>query len=141
MEQLFSPMAIVMDYIENDLMGIEQSCRAGFVPWLSIDAIRWIMFQLFSVLDYLHKHNIIHRDIKSANLLLTKDCDLKLGDFGLSRKIGNYMISEYTYRVVTLWYRSPELILGCRTYGPEVDIWSAGCILGELLTGITLFHN
>ena len=128
---------MVMELVEGITLKeyIERKGRLSHKETISI------AIQMCSGIGAAHASGIIHRDIKSANLLLTKDCDLKLGDFGLSRKIGNYMISEYTYRVVTLWYRSPELILGCRTYGPEVDIWSAGCILGELLTGITLFHN
>ena len=135
------PMAIVMEYIEHDLLGLQKSSRMGYSSWLSIDAIRWLMYQLFSVLAYLHANYIIHRDIKSANMLVTSTGDLKLADFGLSRRISNPLMVEYTNRVITLWYRPPELILGATQYGPEVDIWSAGCILGELLTGMTLFPN
>ena len=134
-------MAIVMEYIEHDLLGLQKSSRMGYSSWLSIDAIRWLMYQLFSVLAYLHANNIIHRDIKSANMLVTSTGDRKLADFGLSRRISNPLVVEYTNRVITLWYRPPELILGATQYGPEVDIWSAGCILGELLTGMTLFPN
>lgn len=130
-----------MEYIENDMLGLLKSARMGYSNWLSIDAIRWISYQLFSALSYLHSHNIIHRDLKPANLLITSNCDLKLADFGLSRQIGNVLVSNYTNRVITLWYRPPELILGATHYGPEVDIWSAGCILGELLSGSSLFPN
>lgn len=130
-----------MEYVDHDLLGLLKSSRMGFSNWLSIDAIRWIMYQLFSSLAYLHRNNVIHRDIKPANLLITSQCDLRLADFGLSRRIGNPLITKYTSRVITLWYRPPELILGSTFYGPEVDIWSAGCILVELLTGTTLFPN
>lgn len=135
------PIAIVMEYVDHDLLGLQKSCRMGYSNWLSIDAVRWFAYQLFSVLAYLHSRNIIHRDIKSANLLISSTGDLKLADFGLSRRISNPLITEFTNRVITLWYRPPELILGATRYGPEVDIWSAGCILGELLTGAILFPN
>lgn len=130
-----------MEYVDHDLLGLQKSCRMGYSNWLSIDAVRWFAYQLFSVLAYLHSRNIIHRDIKSANLLISSTGDLKLADFGLSRRISNPLITEFTNRVITLWYRPPELILGATRYGPEVDIWSAGCILGELLTGAILFPN
>jgi serine/threonine protein kinase len=80
---------------------------------------------------------ILHRDIKGSNLLLNAAGDLKLADFGLAR---NYIDEErgYTNRVITLWYRPPELLLGEEHYGPAVDVWSAGCILGELIKGAPL---
>lgn len=130
-----------MEYVEYDLLGLLKSARMKYSKSLSVDAVRYIAFQLFSALAYLHNHNIIHRDLKSANILISSNCEVKLGDFGLSRCIGNIMISEFTNRVITLWYRPPELILGSTHYGPEVDIWSAGCILAELLSGDTLFPN
>lgn len=135
----FFPIAIVMEYIDNDLLGLIKASQIGYTDWLSISAIKWIMFQLFSVLNYLHTNHIVHRDIKSANILITNSCNIKLADFGLSRVINNPMIVKYTSRVVTLWYRPPELILGATMYGSEVDIWSAGCIFVELLTGVALF--
>lgn len=135
------PLALVMEYVEYDLLGLLKSARMNYSKCLSIDAVRYIAYQLFSALAYLHKHNIIHRDLKSANILISANCEVKLADFGLSRCIGNIMKNEYTSRVITLWYRPPELILGSTYYGPEVDIWSAGCILGELLSGDTLFPN
>ena len=130
-----------MEYVEYDLLGLLKSARMNYSKCLSIDAVRYIAYQLFSALAYLHKHNIIHRDLKSANILISANCEVKLADFGLSRCIGNFMRTEYTSRVITLWYRPPELILGSTYYGPEVDIWSAGCILAELLSGDTLFPN
>ena len=128
-----------MEYVDHDLLGLLKSARVGYTEWLSVTSVKWIMFQLFSVLNYLHTSHIIHRDLKSANILITRTCDLKLADFGLSRFINNPMITNYTSRVITLWYRPPELLLGVSQYGPEVDIWSAGCIFVELLTGMVLF--
>lgn len=79
---------------------------------------------------YCHDKNILHRDIKSSNLLVNSKGHLKIADFGLARKWKED--SAHTNKVITLWYRPPELLLGASVYGREVDVWSAGCILGEL---------
>ena len=76
-----------------------------------------------------------HRDMKAANILITKHGTLKLADFGLARAISkNKGPNRYTNRVVTLWYRPPELLLGDRNYGPPIDLWGGGCIMAELWT-------
>ena len=101
--------------------------------------VKWYMFQLLSALDYLHKNNIMHRDLKTSNILVSNSHVIKLTDFGLARtlKFGNDI--NYTNNVMTLWYRPPELLLGERHYATKADIWSAGCIFGELLTGTPIF--
>jgi cyclin-dependent kinase-like len=89
-------------------------------------------------LGFCHRHDVIHRDIKPENLLTNNNGELKLCDFGFARQIPTkegYM-TEY---VATRWYRAPELILGCNSYGREVDSWSLGCIMGELIDGQPLF--
>ncbi|CAB4056515.1 CDK9 [Lepeophtheirus salmonis] len=86
---------------------------------------------------YIHANKIIHRDMKAANILITRQGVLKLADFGLARAISinkNGQPNRYTNRVVTLWYRPPELLLGERNYGPPVDLWGAGCIMAEMWT-------
>jgi len=83
------------------------------------------MQQLISGVKYLHEEGVMHRDIKGANLLLSKNGILKLTDFGLARKI-NPNKNSYTNRVVTLWYRAPELLLGSDQYNTSIDIWSVG---------------
>lgn len=98
--------------------------------------IKWFTYQLFSGLAFLHSHNIIHRDIKPENILVNKDQCLKITDFGLARSFSLH--ATYTTTVVTLWYRSPELLLQC-DYNSSVDIWSAGCIVYEMFTREALF--
>mmetsp|Transcript_7096 Transcript_7096/g.20027 ORF Transcript_7096/g.20027 Transcript_7096/m.20027 type:complete len:259 (-) Transcript_7096:211-987(-) len=94
--------------------------------------VKCLMLQLLEAMAYLHDHWVVHRDLKLSNLLLSNNGVLKLCDFGLARSFRPYDAS-YTPNVVTLWYRSPELLLGCENYTEAVDMWAAGCILGELL--------
>ena len=82
---------------------------------------------------------IMHRDLKTSNILVTNNHVVKLTDFGLARKLKYGDDIRYTNNVMTLWYRPPELLLGETNYKTEADIWSAGCIFGELLTGTPVF--
>ena len=91
--------------------------------------------QLLLGLDHCHTRNILHRDIKGSNLLLDNRGVLKIADFGLATFYRPEQNVPLTSRVVTLWYRPPELLLGATSYGVAVDLWSAGCILAELLAG------
>ena len=91
------------------------------------------MVQLFRGLQYCHSRNILHRDLKPQNLLINDTTkELKITDFGLARGVGLHPIPSYSSDVVTLWYRSPELLLGANFYTNSVDVWSAGCIFAEL---------
>ena len=80
----------------------------------------------------------MHRDLKPQNLLIDKDGNVKLADFGLARAFG-LPVKTYTHEVVTLWYRAPEILLGCKEYSTPIDIWSIGCIFAELLGRAPLF--
>jgi len=77
----------------------------------------------------------LHRDLKPQNILINADGSLKLADFGLSRAVQIIPAKRLTREVITLWYRAPEILLGCRTYDSSVDIWSSGLIIGEMLKG------
>jgi len=77
----------------------------------------------------------MHRDIKPSNLLVDKKGVLKIADFGLANSFAIKPEGPFTNRVVTLWYRAPELLLGSTDYGYEIDLWSAGCLLAEMFLG------
>uniref|UniRef100_A0A0K0CXT4 Protein kinase domain-containing protein n=1 Tax=Angiostrongylus cantonensis TaxID=6313 RepID=A0A0K0CXT4_ANGCA len=94
--------------------------------------VKCLMQQLFRALNYMHSHYVLHRDLKVSNLLLTSHGILKVADFGLARVFGEPDMSM-TPRVITLWYRCPELLFGSKTQTTGIDQWAAGCILGELL--------
>ena len=98
---------------------------------------QYFLYQLLRGLKYVHSANVLHRDLKPSNLLLNANCDLKIGDFGLARTTSETdFMTEY---VVTRWYRAPELLLNCSEYTAAIDIWSVGCILGEIMTRQPLF--
>jgi serine/threonine protein kinase len=100
--------------------------------------VKKFMMQLCQGVRYCHAHRVLHRDLKPQNLLIDKDCNLKLADFGLARAFG-VPLRTYTHEVVTLWYRSPEILLGGRQYSTGVDMWSVGCIFAEMCTRKPLF--
>lgn len=93
------------------------------------------MQQLLSGLQHCHERGILHRDIKASNLLIDKNGMLKIADF----RLANFFIPKpkrpFTNRVVTLWYRAPELLLGSTDYGEGIGLWSAGCLLAEMFIG------
>jgi len=119
---------LVMYYCEHDLASLLDNMQNPF----SESQVKCIMRQVFQGLSYLHSNFIVHRDLKVSNLLLTGQGSLKIADFGLARYYG-LPLKPMTPRVVTLWYRAPELLLNAKTQTTAIDMWSAGCILGELL--------
>lgn len=154
-----STFYLVFDFCEHDLAGLLSNVMVKF----SLGEIKKVMQQLLNGLYYIHSNKvsrvafwssqcfkppltqrtnalplqILHRDMKAANVLITKQGVLKLADFGLARAFSvskNGLPNRYTNRVVTLWYRPPELLLGDRNYGPPVDMWGAGCIMAEMWT-------
>ncbi|KAK8403555.1 hypothetical protein O3P69_000542 [Scylla paramamosain] len=119
---------LVMEYCEQDLASLLDNMQKPFLE----THVKCIMMQVFKGLAYLHKKEIVHRDVKVSNLLLTNMGTIKIADFGLARELGHPM-SPMTPQVVTLWYRAPELLFQTKTQTSGVDMWAAGCILGELL--------
>ncbi|RVD81592.1 uncharacterized protein DFL_009449 [Arthrobotrys flagrans] len=117
---------MVMEYAEQDLANLLDYARVNY----SQSEVKCLAKQLFEGLEYLHDRNIIHRDIKASNLLLTAKGILKIADFGLARE---YSERPLTPSVVTVWYRSPELLLGANRYTPAVDMWAAGMVIGEII--------
>jgi cell division cycle 2-like len=99
-----------------------------------------LLQQLLRAVAHLHDNWILHRDLKTSNLLLSHRGVLKVGDFGLAREYGS-SLKPYTSTVVTLWYRAPELLLGAEIYSTPIDVWSVGCIFGELLTMEAIFQG
>ncbi|XP_076265488.1 cyclin-dependent kinase 12 isoform X4 [Rhynchophorus ferrugineus] len=127
---------LVFEYMDHDLMGLLES---GMVDFNELNNA-CIMKQLLDGLNYCHKKNFLHRDIKCSNILMNNKGEVKLADFGLARLYNaEDRQRPYTNKVITLWYRPPELLLGEERYGPAIDIWSCGCILGELFLKKPLF--
>ncbi|XAO22536.1 hypothetical protein I312_101308 [Cryptococcus bacillisporus CA1280] len=125
---------IVMPFIEHDLKTLLADMPHPFLQ----SEVKTIMLQLLSAVAHCHANWILHRDLKTSNLLMNNRGQIKVADFGLARKFGD-PLGEMTQLVVTLWYRSPELLLGGKEYTTAVDIWSIGCIFAELMQGEPLF--
>ncbi|RUS85308.1 hypothetical protein EGW08_006909, partial [Elysia chlorotica] len=124
---------ILMELCHSSLRDMVQENRCG----LEVSQVKTITAQIISGLDFVHSKGILHRDLKPDNILLTDMGVIKLADFGLSTKEREDGI--LTPQMVTLWYRSPELLLGANNYSKAVDLWSVGCIVAELLSGRALF--
>ncbi|GLT90438.1 hypothetical protein SLE2022_083710 [Rubroshorea leprosula] len=122
---------LVFQYMDHDLAGLAASPVVKFTE----PQVKCYMHQLLSGLEHCHNRGVLHRDIKGSNLLIDSGGVLKIADFGLATFFDPNRKHPMTSRVVTLWYRAPELLLGATDYGVGVDLWSAGCILAELLAG------
>ncbi|XP_078168863.1 mitogen-activated protein kinase 4-like [Carex rostrata] len=130
----YKDIYVVCDLMQTDLHQIIQSPQP-----ISDYHLQYFLLQILRGLNYLHRANILHRDLKPGNILVNANCDLKICDFGLARtnstKDGQFM-TEY---VVTRWYRAPEVLLCCGVYNTAIDIWSVGCIFAELLGRKAIF--
>ncbi|KAI0529197.1 hypothetical protein KFK09_001744 [Dendrobium nobile] len=128
----FNDVYIVYELMDTDLQQIIRSNQP-----LTDDHCQYFLYQILRGLKFVHSAHVLHRDLKPSNLLLNANCDLKIGDFGLARTTSETdFMTEY---VVTRWYRAPELLLNCSEYTAAIDIWSVGCILGEIVTREALF--
>ncbi|PHJ24641.1 cmgc mapk family [Cystoisospora suis] len=132
---------LVFDYMETDLHAV---IRADILEEIHK---QYIIYQLLRAIKYMHSGELLHRDMKPSNVLLNSECQVKVADFGLARSVahsdsnnseagGNPVLTDY---VATRWYRAPEILLGSTGYTKGVDMWSLGCILGELLSGRPIF--
>lgn len=148
-------MYLVFEYIENDLkrlidmyninnkstegyssdgLGYSNNSNGAF----PFKAIKKMSYQLATAVAFCHSKNIFHRDLKPQNILVDKQFNIKLADFGLGRA-ANIPLRSYTAEIITLWYRPPELLLGCKYYDASVDIWSLACIMVEMAMLTPLF--
>lgn len=128
---------IVMDYVEHDLKSLMETMKQKKTSFIASE-VKCLMQQLLKAVNHLHDNWILHRDLKTSNLLFSHTGVLKVGDFGLAREYGS-PLKNYTPVVVTLWYRAPELLLGTKEYSTSIDMWSVGCIFAEFLCMEPLF--
>lgn len=126
---------MVFEYLAHDLTGLINH------PTFTLTNAhkKHLAKQMFEGLDFLHRRGVLHRDIKAANILISNTGQLKYADFGLARFYSKSRQLDYTNRVITIWYRPPELLLGETQYGPAVDIWSAACVFVEMFTKKAVF--
>ncbi|CDO57706.1 hypothetical protein DV495_004626 [Geotrichum candidum] len=127
---------LVCEFLDMDLKKYMEAIPSGV--GLGADMVKQFMIQLIKGIRYCHSHRILHRDLKPQNLLIDKEGNLKVADFGLARAFG-VPLRSYTHEVVTLWYRAPEVLLGSRQYSTGIDMWSIGCIFAEMITRKPLF--
>jgi cell division cycle 2-like protein len=121
---------LVLEFLDHDLKTLQEDMPDPFLA----SEIKTLLRQLVGAVGYLHDNSILHRDLKTSNILLDNRGHLKLADFGMARYIPSPNAAPLTQLVVTLWYRAPELLLGTTVYGREVDMWSVGCVFAELVT-------
>ena len=129
--RLSHSLYLVFEYMEHDLAGLAALSGQRFTE----PQVKCFMTQLLEGLRHCHARGVLHRDIKGSNLLIDAGGVLRIADFGLATTFDPARTQPMTSRVVTLWYRPPELLLGATEYGVAVDLWSTGCILAELLAG------
>jgi len=144
---------LVFQHMETDLHAAIRANILGDVHK------QYIMWQTLKALKFMHSANLLHRDMKPSNLLLNSDCLMKVADFGLARSFAGTRDADgsakletgapdidpdavevvFTDYIATRWYRAPEILLGSSQYSEGVDMWGAGCILGEILAGKPVF--
>jgi len=118
---------LAFEYLEYDLTGIIETKEIKITD----DHIKSWSHQLLKGVHYMHVNKIVHRDLKASNLLINRRGELKIADLGLARS-WNPEMNRLTNRVITLWYRPPELLMGCMKYSTKIDLWSVGCIIAEM---------
>ncbi|XP_058794558.1 cyclin-dependent kinase 5 [Phymastichus coffea] len=120
-------LTLVFEHCDQDLKKYFDSLNGE----IDLDVVKSFLYQLLRGLAFCHSRNVLHRDLKPQNLLINKNGELKLADFGLARAFG-IPVKCYSAEVVTLWYRPPDVLFGAKLYTTSIDMWSAGCIFAEL---------
>ena len=128
---------MVFEFLDLDLKKYMDNV-ADQSEGLGADIVMKFTYQLVRGIYFCHAHRVLHRDLKPQNLLIDKEGNLKLADFGLARAFG-IPLRTSTHEVVTLWYRAPEVLLGSRHYNTAIDMWSVGCIFAEMAMRTPLF--
>ena len=127
-------LTLIFDYLEYDLKKYIEKDNSP----IPINVVKSFLYQILLGVSYCHSNRVIHRDLKTQNILLSNNGIIKIADFGLARAYG-LTSDALTHEVVTLWYRAPEIILGQTDYSLPVDVWSIGCIFSEMVTKVPLF--
>ncbi|KAL9972819.1 hypothetical protein ACROYT_G019198 [Oculina patagonica] len=126
---------LVFEFVDHTVLDELERYPNG----LDENTVRKVLWQVLRAIEFCHNHNIIHRDVKPENILVSKSGVVKLCDFGFARTLATGPGEVYTDYVATRWYRAPELLVGDTKYGRAVDVWAVGCLLAEMLTGEPLF--
>ncbi|GAV73410.1 Pkinase domain-containing protein, partial [Cephalotus follicularis] len=136
MAQELKVLCMVFEYLSYNLCQLLN----GTDYFVSVGKIKRLCSQILQGLAYIHQHGYFHRDMKPENLLINNKLDvIKIADFGVAREIDSK--EPYAHYVGTRWYRAPELLLGSKKYGPELDMWSMGAIMAEMFTRRPLFQG
>lgn len=131
-------LVLIFEFCEQDLKRYMDT--HGKRGALEPNTVRSFMHQLCKGVAFCHENRVLHRDLKPQNLLINRKGELKIGDFGLARAFG-VPVNTFSNEVVTLWYRSPDVLMGSRTYSTSIDVWSVGCIFAEMISGQPLFRG
>uniref|UniRef100_A0A0K0DXT1 Protein kinase domain-containing protein n=1 Tax=Strongyloides stercoralis TaxID=6248 RepID=A0A0K0DXT1_STRER len=129
---------LIFEFIQSDLRKYLDQIQKGQL--MESNVVMSFLYQICQAICFCHQRRILHRDLKPENLLVTNNKCIKLADFGLARTIGIPLLM-YTHEIATLWYRSPEILLGAEKYSTAVDVWSIACIFGEMASCTPLFEG
>ncbi|CAF4005779.1 unnamed protein product, partial [Adineta steineri] len=131
-------LCLYLEFLPTDLKRYMDALGPG--ERISPRLVKSYSYQLLSAIECLHRHRILHRDLKPPNILIDYEGRLKLADFGLARQC-HMPERTLTHEVVTLWYRPPEVLLNAPTYGTALDVWGFGCVFAEMTLREPLFRG